>query len=267
MQRATAQRMNQALPRALCSLFPAASRALTWRAHERERYNSRRRKERRRLARWRAREGRRRTRATTERKRWSFFFSFTRARFLSVFFFDNFESVTHPLFSNTSFFFPLLARSTPPSFNKSCSQMASLRPSLGASRVGSCIGRGGKAVSRVVVALPPTPLGRQTTNAVVVASSPSSASSSQQPYVPSETRPTRPEHAGRQLDSSGSASTRVRRRSRRRRQGDANASAASASASAPSFEQTSSSALEGGSGVDSEPFGSSGAELSAPEGE
>jgi hypothetical protein len=181
MQRATAQRMNQALPRALCSLFPAASRALTWRAHERERYNSRRRKERRRLARWRAREGRRRTRATTERKRWSFFFSFTRARFLSVFFFDNFESVTHPLFSNTSFFFPLLARSTPPSFNKSCSQMASLRPSLGASRVGSCIGRGGKAVSRVVVALPPTPLGRQTTNAVVVASSPSSASSSLRP--------------------------------------------------------------------------------------
>jgi len=196
-----------------------------------------------------------------------FFFFLHSSSISERFFFDNFESVTHPLFSNTSFFFPLLARSTPPSFNKSCSQMASLRPSLGASRVDSCIGRGGKAVSRVVVALPPTPLGRQTTNAVVVASSPSSASSSQQPYVPSETRPTRPEHAGRQLDSSGSASTRVRRRSRRRRQGDANASAASASASAPSFEQTSSSALEGGSGVDSEPFGSSGAELSAPEGE
>lgn len=113
MQRATAQRMNQALPRALCSLFPAASRALTWRAHERERDNSRRRKERRRRARWRAREGRRRTRATTERKRWSFFFLHS-SSISERFFFDNFESVTHPLFSNASFFF--VASAFHPSF-------------------------------------------------------------------------------------------------------------------------------------------------------
>lgn len=151
--------------------------------------------------------------------------------------------------------------------------MAPLQAALGASRVGSCISSGAKAAAPRVLA---TPLGRRapTTDAVAVAAASASASSSSQ--HPSETRLTRPEHGGRQLDSPGSSS-QVRRRSRRRggrsagRNDGAAVASLSASASAPSFEQAEAALGERSSSnissASEEASGSPSASLSDPEGE
>ena len=149
--------------------------------------------------------------------------------------------------------------------------MAPLQAALGASRVGSCISGAKAAAAPRVVA---TPLGRRapTTDAVAVAAASASASSSSQ--HPSETRLTRPEHGGRQLDSSGSSSQVLRRTRRGGRSAGRNDGAAvaslSASASAPSFEQAEALGERSSSGISSaleEASGSPSASLSDPEGE
>lgn len=129
-----------------------------------------------------------------------------------------------------------------------------MQAALGASRVGF---GGAKQAAAVAPRITATPSGRRAptmTDAVLAVADAASASSSFSSLASSsETRLTRPEHGGRQLDIPGSSS-QARRRSRRAGRNDGFAAgvvvAASASASAsaaPSFEQaeaSSSSALK-----------------------
>ena len=167
-----------------------------------------------------------------------------------------------------------LARSLSARKRNPLTLMATLQAALGASRVvGSFVG-GATAAPRVVAA---TPLGRRTPTTTTNAAAASASSSSFQ--RPLETRPTPPEHGGRQLEGGVAASSsRVRRRTRRGgRSTGRNDGTASASPPAPSFEQTSSSAAASAvldesagsiSGSASEEASSSpSAELTAPEGE
>ena len=124
-----------------------------------------------------------------------------------------------------------LARSLSARKRNPLTLMATLQAALGASRVvGSFVG-GATAAPRVVAA---TPLGRRTPTTTTNAAAASASSSSFQ--RPLETRPTTPEHGGRQLEGGVAASSsRVRRRTRRGgRSTGRNDGTASASPPAPS---------------------------------
>lgn len=137
--------------------------------------------------------------------------------------------------------------------------MAPLQAALGSSRVGFGGAKQAAAAAPRVIA---TPSGRRaTTDAAVAVAAAASASASSSQHQPSETRLTRPEHGGRQLDIAG-PSSQARGRSRRAGRSDGFASAVaslSASASAaPSFEQaeaSSSSTLEEASASPSDAAG------------